>query len=279
MKKHYLWTNLKARLLLVSAKNRAAYTYNWIFVPGGPGLGSEYLTELTSILHLPGNVWLFDFPDDGSNLINENPTSKNFRNWSKALIDTVGTLNDVILVTHSFSGMLALATPELENLLAGLVLMDSAPDKSWQQIFQQYATEHSLSTAERKNKIYSEKPSNKALKDGVIAGASYCVTAKGLKKFIATIKKLPINYKSYEWHTKNFHSTYRFKWVPKNIPVMIFAGDQDHITPLKVFLENKQFIRKNIFIEKIVNAGHYPWIENPARVKALFNQYCKLLPR
>lgn len=66
MKKHYLWTKLKARLLFISANNKASY--NWIFVPGGPGLGSEYLLNLIELLHLPGIVWQFDFPGDGSNI-------------------------------------------------------------------------------------------------------------------------------------------------------------------------------------------------------------------
>jgi pimeloyl-ACP methyl ester carboxylesterase len=276
-KKHYLWTKLNARLLLINANNEA--NYNWIFVPGGPGLGSEYLDELTKLLHLPGTVWHFDFPDDGSNVITINTKPKNFRIWSQALIEAVSALNNVILVTHSFSGMLALSIPELENLLSGLVLMDSAPDKSWQQAFQQYVLTHPLATAEIKNKIYTENQSNEALKEAVIAGASYCVTTNGLKKFIATIRKLPINYKSYEWYTKNFHSTYKFKWIPKDIPTLIFAGDHDHITPLKPFSEKKQFIRKNILIAEITNAGHYPWIENLTQVKELFNQYCKILLR
>ena len=79
MKKRYLWTKLKARLKFVSANGEASY--NWIFLPGGPGLGSEYLTTLTKPLHLPGTIWLLDLPGDGSNTTTNDV--EYFVHWSK----------------------------------------------------------------------------------------------------------------------------------------------------------------------------------------------------
>lgn len=193
------------------------------------------------------------------------------------MIEAISALSNVILVTHSSSGMFALETSVLEKLLTGLILMDSAPDKSWQPVFQQYVKEHPLPEAEKKEKDYIKHRSNKTLQECVIAAASYCVTTKGLKKFTDTLKTLPFNYKTYEWANKNFHPTYKAKWVPKNIPVLIFAGDEDHITPLKLFATLEKFKRKNILIQEIKNAGHYPWIENPKQVITLFNKYCKEL--
>lgn len=275
MKKNYLWTKSKARLLLISSNNKS--NYNWVFIPGGPGLGSEYLDQLTNLLFLPGSIWHFDFPGDGSNIITDN--AKPFKNWPKALIEAICALNNVILVTHSFSGMFALTMPELENLITGLVLMDAAPNKSWQKCFQQYQTMHPLPEAEKKLKIYNKKRSNNTLKDFVIAGATYCVCSKGLKRYISIARGLSFNYKAYEWHTKNFHPTYKAKWVPKKIPTLIFAGDSDHITPLSLFMKIKKFRRKTISIAEIKNAGHYPWIENPRQVIAIFKKYSKKLPK
>jgi len=273
MKKNYLWTKSKARLLFINSNGKA--NYNWIFIPGGPGLGSEYLNNLTSLLNLPGTVWHFDFPSDGSNIVVDN--QEQFTNWSDALIEAVCSLNNVILVTHSFSGMLALSTPKLENLLDGLILMDSSPDKSWQKYFQQYVSTHPIEDAEVKLKIYYKNFSNNALKDFVISGAPYCVCPKGLKQYISIAKNLPFNYKSYEWYDKHFHPTYKAKWAPKKIPTLIFSGDNDHITPLELFEKIKKFRNKNIVIAGVKNAGHYPWIENPRQVAALFKKYCSRL--
>ena len=40
---------------------------NWLFLPGGPGIGSESLHELVDSAELPGTTWLVDLPGDGSN--------------------------------------------------------------------------------------------------------------------------------------------------------------------------------------------------------------------
>ena len=56
---------------------------------------------------------------------------------------------------------------------------------------------------------------------------------------------------------------------------MIFAGDEDHITPLKLFYESVEFQRKNIVIREIKSASHFPWMDNPDEVRRLFAEYCQ----
>src|ERR1700733_4332531 len=97
MIKKYLWTKSKARLNLV--KTQRGENYNWLFLPGGPGLGSESLNGLAEILHLPGSVWHVDFPGDGSNTTTDD--AEYFSHWSEALIEVTSALENVILVAHS----------------------------------------------------------------------------------------------------------------------------------------------------------------------------------
>src|SRR5690242_16517022 len=104
----YLWTTLKARLQLISSRPGA--NFNWLFLPGGPGLGSESLQTLTNTLKLPGTTWHVDLPGDGSN--HTDCDEESFSHWSKALLEVVDTLNNVILVAHSTGGMYVLATPK-----------------------------------------------------------------------------------------------------------------------------------------------------------------------
>lgn len=40
---------------------------NWLFLPGGPGIGSESLHQIVDAVALPGTTWLVDLPSDGSN--------------------------------------------------------------------------------------------------------------------------------------------------------------------------------------------------------------------
>src|ERR1700722_13695852 len=119
MNKNYLWTKLKARLQLIRTTPGA--NFNWLFLAGGPGLGSDSLNPLTQLLRLPGSMWNLDLPGDGSNLTTDD--SQHFSHWSEALVEAVGALDHVILVAHSTGGMYALATPALEKMLTGLVLM------------------------------------------------------------------------------------------------------------------------------------------------------------
>ena len=270
---NYLWTESKARLSFLHAN--AGKNYNWLFLPGGPGLGSESLNGLADILHLPGNVWHVDFPGDGSNTTEND--EEYFSHWSQALIEAVSALPNVILVAHSSGGMFALATPALENIIVGLVLMDSAPSSAWQQFFSLYVKENPLVEAEKLQLLYAESPSNEILKKLTIACAPYFSTAKSSQQITSLLESLPFNYKTNLWAAKNFDETYKAKWAPQAIPTLIFAGDQDHITPLKLFLASHEFQRENILIREIENASHFPWIDNPGQVRQIFDEFVQTL--
>jgi pimeloyl-ACP methyl ester carboxylesterase len=273
--KNYLWTKLGGRLQLVNFAG--GKNYNWIFIPGGPGFGSESLSGLVKILNLPGAVWLFDFPGDGSNTTTDD--AKHFSNFSKVLVEITKTLSNVILVAHSVGGMYVLATPMLEKNLAGLVLMDTAPDSSWYETFLKYFEKHPIASIEKKAKNYAKHPSNKAYKEYTITLAPVYTIPKNLKKIIALFDSLPFNYKPAKWSWNNFQPMYKAKWTPRNIPTLILAGDEDHVTPIKLFIELHSFKNKNILIQEIKNAGHFPWIDNPDQVCIAFENYTHLLEK
>lgn len=248
---------------------------NWLFLPGGPGLGSESLNGLAEILYLPGNVWHVDFPGDGSNTTKDD--IEHFAHWSQALIEVTSALANVILVAHSSGGMFALATPALENILIGLVLMDSAPNALWQRFFAQYVKENPLIEAEKLQILYNNDPSNETLKKLTIACAPYFSTKISLHRIMHLLESLPFNYKTHLWAEKNFDQTYQAQWIPKTLPTLIFAGEQDHITPLKLFIESDDFKRSNILIREIKNGSHFPWLDNPTQVKEIFKEFCQKL--
>jgi len=260
------WTPSGARLRCVHSHGDASC--NWLFLPGGPGLGSESLAGLIDLLRLPGKLWAVDFPGDGSNI------SANFSDWQPALIEAVQALNQVILVAHSSGGMFALATPALEAHLSGLILMDSAPDASWQQAFMQYVQTHPLPDLERLQKNHLEKPSNHSLKALTLACLPWFSTEKGQDSTLKLFQSLPFNSQSHQWAERHFDPIYQSKWVPEHIPTLIFAGAQDQITPLNLFQTAPAFQRDNIHIRTIPQAAHFPWIDNPAAVQALFDDYC-----
>lgn len=275
MSKKYLWTPLKARLQLI--RNSPSKGFNWVFLPGGPGLGSESLNPLTQLLDLPGSMWNLDLPGDGSNKTEDD--SHYFSKWSAALTEALESLDNVILVAHSTGGMYALATPALENVLTGLVLMDSAPDSSWQQIYLDYVKTHPIPEVESLYTIYAKNPNNEVLKEITLCSTPYLFTQEGLKKDISFLDDLPYNFRTCEWSAQYFDKDYKAKWIPKNMHTLIFSGEDDCITPLQLFIDSIEFQNPNISIRSIKKAGHFPWIEQPEEVIKIFKEYCQQLPK
>jgi len=270
----YLWTKSKARLKFVCANS--GENYHWLFLPGGPGLGSESLNGLAEIVHLPGSSWYVDLPGDGSNTTEND--AEYFSHWSQALVEVTSVLPNVILVAHSSGGMFALATPALEDILVGLVLMDSAPNAMWQHYFTRYIKENPLREAIKLQAQYDENPSNEILKQLTIACASYFSTNISLQQVMSLLNALPFNYKTHLWAANHFDQTYQATWIPKTLPTLIIAGDQDPITPLKLFTELRDFKRDNILIRNIQHASHFPWLDNPIQMKQIFTEFVKKLP-
>jgi pimeloyl-ACP methyl ester carboxylesterase len=273
MLKNYLWTKLKARLQLIRSTPGA--NFNWIFLAGGPGLGSESLDPLTQLLNLPGAMWNLDLPGDGSNLTSDD--QQYFSHWSEALVESINALENVILVAHSTGGMYALATPALQKILTGLVLMDSAPDASWQQLFMEAVKQNPIPEVEHLHKLYAENPNNEILKKLTVLSVPYLFTKVGLKKNLSFLESLPYNFMICEWSAQHFDQSYKAKWIPKNMPTLIFAGEEDSVTPINLFTKSNDFQDQNILIRKIKDAAHFPWIENPEEVVAVFEEFYQKL--
>lgn len=125
----------------------AAGPWNWLFVPGGPGLGSQSLRNLVTAVRVPGATWLVDLPGDGSN--RDLPDVRDpYAHWPGVLVEAAQALRHVVMVSHSTGGMFMLSVPELEAHLAGIALISSAPHSGWRDAFGQYAREHPIPAVE-----------------------------------------------------------------------------------------------------------------------------------
>ena len=108
----------------------------------------------------------------------------------------------------------------------------------------------------------------------MLSGARYMFTKEGLAKGLKSLERLPYNHLAFQWTQEHFDPTYSAKWIPK-IPTLILAGSEDLGTPQVLFQKKSEYHRKNIALVEIANAGHYPWIENPAAVAAAFNDFVR----
>ena len=154
--------------------------WNWLFVPGGPGVGSESLAGLVAVVRPPGTSWLVDLPGDGSNrgvpAVPEDP----YRGWPGVLAEATAGLDHVIMVGHSTGGMFLLATPELEPRLRGVVLVDSARDAAWRPRFEEFALSHPLPGLDAAAARYADSPGDHTLRDLTLRAASWNFTAPAL---------------------------------------------------------------------------------------------------
>lgn len=262
-----LWTPSRARLCQVTQNPGI---YNWVFVPGGPGLGSESLVQLTQGMDLPGASWHFDFPGDGSNRLNDDDAC--FEQWFASLVEATQILDNVILVGHSTGGMLILSTPELEERLSGLVLIASSPTAEWQNGFATYVAAHPIHGIDRLMERYAQLPSDDLLKQITIMSASYVAREDNVDAVVSLFQSLPFNYRAHQWSEKNFDATYTARWTPQTLTTLIMSGDQDHLTPLTLFSQRPEFLRSNIVMHQIHDAAHFPWLDNKEQVKKLFHE-------
>ncbi len=268
------WTPSGARLGLFK-KDHDSKT-NWIFLPGGPGLGSESLhTLIEGLIELPGSMWCLDLPGDGSNVLH-NGVKLDISNSFVALEEATSHFNKPILVAHSTGGMYALSIPSLKKYLAGIILMGAAPDKTWQVSFIEHIKNNPIPGIHTLEKAYRSNPCFETLRDNTVAFAPYLFTDRGVAAGISLLEKLPYNFSAVEWSAKYFDEMYEAKWYPENLPALIFTGAQDKIVPLRFFLKDQRFKGKNTIIRDIPEAGHYPWVERADAVKELFGEFYRL---
>ncbi|MEU0896576.1 alpha/beta hydrolase [Streptomyces massasporeus] len=130
------WTRSGVRLRRVSERGGR---WNWLFVPGGPGLGAESVAGLARAVDARGTTWLVDLPGDGSNRGEPQVPARPYGQWPTVLAEAARPLNCVVMVGHSTGGMFMLSCPELEGQLAGMALVSSAPHAGWRLSFAQWA--------------------------------------------------------------------------------------------------------------------------------------------
>ena len=263
-------TSSGGRLNLVQ-ENLNSYL-NWIFVPGGPGLGSESLSNLTKGINLPGKIWHFDFPGDGSNL-SSSTAQVSIQNWKRSLIEAVTTLKPAVLVAHSFGGMFVLSLPELEEKLRGLILFRASPDRRWEDEFNKYSMLNPIPGLTKLQTNFKKHPTNEGLKDLTTASSSYFFSSQSLEIGKAILDRLPFNAQTFLLAQREFHPNYKAVWVPHALPTLILGGSEDRLTPLRIFEETKNFHRPNITIKSIEGGSHFPWLERKQIIMSLLQNF------
>lgn len=244
--------------------------HNWLFLPGGPGADSSCFTSLMENLDVSGNFWLIDFPGNGDNLPHGLEANYDFDSWQDLLIPAIKRFKNPILVGHSFGGMLPLLLPELENILSGFVVLNSAP-KLWLNETQNQLKANNIVTTSEPGKKFRDNPTLETFRAALLANAHCHFPAISLAEGKKMFERLPFNYKAMLWWlTKAPDINYDAKWIPQSIPTLVMSGCQDFIVPSVMFERDERFHRNNIMIKTIQNAGHFVWLDNMPGVNEAF---------
>ena len=256
-------------------QENAGSKINWLYLPGGPGCGSDYMISLIENNHLPGTHWLVDLPENGGTLEGENydPTYDFETKWAEAFLNIFNEFDHIVLVGHSFGGMYPLLFPEIESKLSGLVIMNATP-KAWQEAAVRVAKENNLPDLSEDMTAFVAEPSIEKFNKALQTCAPYYFLPEKLEEGRELLEQMSFNFYAPAWFLQK---NYAAKWIPKILPTLIITSDHDFIVPHELYLNDTRFDRPNITKVDLKNAGHMSWNDAPEVTKEVFWNFYRRL--
>lgn len=265
----YFYDENNVRYNLVASNDGKAF--NWVFFPGGPGGDSSYLLSLIEILQLPGNIWLIDMPGNGSHAVKK----AGFDDWFNYVIPVIQSFDKPILVGHSFGGMFPLLFKELESLLTGFIIMNSAPCL-WLEAAAEVAKQRNLPDLTKEMQAFNDNPSQATFNQAMAACMPYYFPAESIERGSALLTNIPFCYEAAVWwQHKAVELNFTAQWIPQQVKTLIISGEFDAIVPFSLFDNDIRFKRDNIKKVLVPNAGHASWVEAPETIAKLFENFYK----
>lgn len=263
---HVHWTKSGVRLRLYS---RREGDVNWLFLPGGPGIGSESLHELVDAVAVCGCSWLVDLPGDGSNTNAPGAPADPYRLWPRVLAEAAAAVDHPVYVGHSTGGEYLLTTPALGEMLDAMVLISTAPDASWMPVYEKMTADNPLPRTEIAAARYEAEPTNEHLRELAVQAAPWNFEADSQAAGADMLARMPYNVNAAQWSADHFDRDYRLAWWPTDLPTLIVSGSSDRIVTQALW-QPERFHADNVMWRVIPDAGHFPWIEQPAAVSDAF---------
>jgi pimeloyl-ACP methyl ester carboxylesterase len=267
------WTTGGVRL---RRARRTPGPWNWLFFPGGPGIGSESLIELEATARCPGTSWLVDLPGDGSNVDAPGAPEDPYGRWPHVLLEAVDAVPHPVAVGHSTGGEYLLSVPGLEERLAGLVLVSAAPDCGWMPTFEAMCAADPLPEVAAATERYEVDPTRHNLADIAVAAAPWNFTAEGLPAGRDLLARMPYNRLAVEWSDLHFDHQYVSSWFPAATPTLILSGSADRIVDQSLW-DDPRYRGPHVRRVVVDGGAHFLWIERPDAVSQAFAQFASTL--
>lgn len=242
---------------------------NWLLIPGGAGMGCNYLVELFERLNIDGSVWSFDLFDPKKGGRSDADV---IDSWRQSLREIVTQLGPCVLVGHSFGGMLALSTVGIESHLAALVLMDTSPDRGWEAAVADTAKTIQCPDEKPCEKAFEADPSELTLNRLFVAWAPYYFTSEFEEVGKDLLRRNSYQHEVYRIGQRGFCPGYETRLNLSGIPTYCLAGERDVVTPLTLFAQSSVWNGGGVQYDSIARGGHFPWIENFDQVAAVLGR-------
>ena len=231
---------------------------NWVFIPGGPGLGPEYLSNFLSYQSkLKGSVFTLELPkhckdfDDHEILIN----------LEEDINQILTELDNVILVGHSFGGMLLQSINLQENSYFKIILLCSPPNLNCFDIAKNSYINFSEQEKESimlSEKNYSKNKNNTNLQILFKAWAPYYTTYDNFNIYAQMIDKCSFDFEFHEWGNRFFNNFFDSnRRIPKN--TIAISSELDKICPSSLF---RDYVNQLEDFYILPTSQHFPWIQN-----------------
>ena len=250
--------------------------WNWLFFPGGPGIGAESLRELVDTAECPGTSWLVDLPGDGSNVAAPGAPADPYPLWPHVLLEAVDAVPHPVAVGHSTGGEYLLSVPGLEERLAGLVLVSTAPDARWMPTFAAMCEADPLPAVAAAAERYEADPTDDNLAGIAVASAPWNFTAEGLGAGRELLARMPYNRLAVEWSDQHFDQQYAASWFPAATPTLILSGGADRIVDQSLW-DDPRYRGRNVRHVVVDGGAHFLWIERPEAVGQAFAGFASTL--
>ena len=245
--------------------------FSFIFLPGGPGFDSEYFEGLVKLIDFPGNIYFMDLPGNGSHNVVD--ADYDYNKWLDILPKSLQEFQNPVLVGHSAGGHFALICPELEDILQGLVILNSTPSL-WLEEAAKYAKKFDVPDLIEEMVAFNRNPNQETFDTALAACIPYYFHPDVLSSGRELISKIAFPFQpAVWWQHEAIKRNYNATWIPQNVPTLIINAEYDLMAPYYLFVDDERFQRANIEIIYLEGAGHLPWIEKPEETKNVITKF------
>ena len=242
---------------------------SWLFLSGGPGIGSESLEGLMDALDVPGTLWGVDLPGDGSNVSPPGCPDDPFSVWPCALLEAARAVPNPVFVGHSTGGMYLLSCPKLEPLLVGMALVSTAPDASWHPRFLAMTERHPLPEVDAAYARYEAERTPERLRDVAVASAEWNFAPSCVDVGRELLARMPYRPEAVDWSDAHFDHVYSARWWPSTLPTLVLSGSDDRIVDQSQW-DSPVYAAENVQRRAVEGGAHFPWVEEPQWVRKAF---------